>query len=71
MKYFRKMNEKNIEKILCNPFYATNIDINLCIKHKSLISKKEWIQKNVKLIKKLGEEKYLKRLLEVLQGGYL
>lgn len=60
-----------VQKIVCNPFYAINIEPDLGIKHPLMISEEDWIKANVNSIKDDGAEVWLKRLLDVLKGNYV
>lgn len=65
------MNEKDLEKIFANPFYAINILPSLCLEHEPLVSKETWIKANARLIDEIGKEEWLKQLLNVLESGGL
>jgi hypothetical protein len=60
----------DITGTIANPFYAINIDEGLALPHEPMISEEEWVRANVKLIKELGPESYLRNLLSVLKGNY-
>ena len=66
------MNEKQIIRILTNPFYCIEkIDDNFCIKHEPLIEEEKFIKASIHLIKEIGVEKYLKNLISNLKGEYI
>ncbi len=60
----------DIAGMIANPFYAINIDDGLAMPHEPLISEDDWIKANVRLIKELGPEPYLRNLLSILKGNY-
>lgn len=63
--------ERRVMKMLCNPFYSILVDKIYCIDHEMIISKKEWIETNKKLIEDIGAEKWLEMLIENLEGDYI
>ena len=65
------LSTNELEKLLVSPFYCIQIDEDLTMIHKSLISEELWISANVRLIREIGAEKWLLQLLEVLQGDYV
>lgn len=64
------MNNSDIEKTLQNPFYCIDLSEGLVGSHEKLVSKKNWIESNKKLIVEIGIEKWLQNLLEILEGDY-
>lgn len=62
---------EHVVKILVNPFYAINIDPNMCHPHEPLVSRDEWIKSGVQLIGEIGAEAFLTELLNVLEGEYV
>jgi hypothetical protein len=63
------MDENDVKDMLINPFYAININPDLAAEHEPLVSEAQWLQANLRLIDEIGAEKWLERLLAVLQGG--
>jgi len=63
------MNNQQTKKMFVNPYYAININPSLVEEHEPMVSKKEWIQANIKLMDEIGQEKWLKLLLSVLQDN--
>jgi hypothetical protein len=63
------MKEPYVEDMLINPFYAINILPSLSEKHKSLVTKKQWVKANAKLMDKIGTEEWLGLLLDILESG--
>ncbi len=63
------MNEKELEEMFANPFYAINILPALCLEHETMVSKETWVKANAKMIDEIGKEEWLKRLLDVLESG--
>lgn len=64
------LSEDDITAMLINPLYAISIDPDLSIDHEPLVSKERWIEANERLIDEIGTEKWLHRLLAVLEGDY-
>lgn len=62
------MNEKELEKMFANPFYAINILPSLSLEHEPMVSKETWVKANAKMIDEIGKEEWLKRLLDVLES---
>jgi hypothetical protein len=62
--------EDAVTRVIINPIYAVNIHEMLSLPHEPVLSEKEWIAANVKMIKHLGAEQYLRCLLDVLKGNY-
>ena len=60
--------EMAVAKMIANPFYAINIDPELCLPHQTLISKGDWIKANENLVKELGVKKWLETLLSNLEA---
>jgi hypothetical protein len=59
--------EDNLQRILINPFYAITVAPQLTAEHDPPMSEAEWIQANASLIREVGAERWLKRLLDVLE----
>lgn len=62
------MDEEHLKNNYPNPFYAINIDKSLVDEHEPLISEEDWVKTNAKLIKEIGEEDWLYRLLDALRA---
>jgi len=62
------MSADELTDMLINPFYAVQIDPTLADDHELLVSEEQWITANCELLRELGEEAYLRRLLAVLKG---
>jgi hypothetical protein len=60
----------DITAMLINPIYAVSIDSDLTGSHEPIVSKERWIEANERLIEEIGTEKWLRRLLAVLEGDY-
>jgi hypothetical protein len=60
--------EKDLEKILQNPFYCMTVDKMFTQEHPYIVTKSQWIEANVKLINEIGAEKWLRNLIAVLEG---
>lgn len=61
----------NTSHELVNPYHAITIDPMFAIEHPPVWSKEQWIQGNVMLIPQLGTEKWLRLLLDVLEGDFI
>jgi len=62
---------EELELIFSNPFYCITIEPTMCMEHPPMVTEEEWIQAGVNLIKEIGAEKYLTRLLQNLKGDYV
>lgn len=62
------VDESNAKKILVNPYYTVVINKGLSEEHEPIISEEDWVKANAKLIKEIGAEEWLHRLLSVLKG---
>lgn len=60
----------DIQAMLINLFYAITISEDLIGEHEPLVSKAEWIAANGRLIKEIGSDAWLEKLLSVLQGDF-
>ncbi len=65
------LNEKDLKKMLTNPYYAIVLDKSLCEDHPTLVAEEDWVKANAKLITEIGAEEWLHRLLEVLKGNVI
>lgn len=64
------MDADTVTRMLVNPFYAINIAPDLAAAHEPMIDHATWIEANRVLIKQIGPEEWLARLLATLQGEY-
>ncbi len=60
--------EDNLQRIIINPFYAITVAPQLIEEHESPMSKAEWVQANASLMREMGTERWLRQLLDVLEG---
>jgi len=60
--------QRNTSHELVNPYHAITIDPMFALEHPPVWPKEQWIQGNVMLIPQLGTEKWLRLLLDVLEG---
>ena len=60
--------EDNLQRIIINPFYAITIARSLTEEHDPAMSEAEWVQANASLIREMGSERWLRQLLDVLNG---
>jgi len=59
----------DLNALIGNPFYVIEIDPVLAEPHEPIVSEDDWIAANVKSIKQLGPEPYLRNLLSILKGS--
>ncbi|GAA2969865.1 hypothetical protein [Actinokineospora diospyrosa] len=59
-----------VVKVVANPFYAIEMDPTLALPHKPLMDEEKWIQANIRLVRELGPENYLRNLLAILKGDH-
>lgn len=64
-----KIRPEHIQGIIMNPFYVITVAPKLVEEHSPSISDEEWVQANASLIQKMGAEKWLTQLLDVLEGN--
>lgn len=55
--------------LVVNPYYAVNFHPGLSGEHRLPVSEEQWIEANRRLLAKLGDEGYLRLLLDVLKGA--
>lgn len=55
--------------LVINPYFAVSLDYGLFGAHEPSVSEEQWIDANRKLLTKLGDERYLRLLLDVLKGA--
>ena len=60
--------EDNLQRIIINPFYAITVAPQLTEEHDPPMSEAEWVQANASLIREMGTERWLRQLLDVLEG---
>jgi hypothetical protein len=63
------MNDQDSADLLINPFCAIRVSHSLTVKHEPLTTKEQWVRVNARLIRNLGTEEWLTRLLAVLESG--
>jgi len=56
------------EALVVNPYYAVTFNPGLFGEHEPSVTEEQWIAANRKLLKKVGDERYLRLLLDVLKG---
>lgn len=54
-----------------NPTVVINVSERLKVQHEITVSRSQWIQANAKLINEIGADRWLWRLLDVLENGSL
>jgi len=60
--------EDNLQRIIINPFYAITVAPQLTQEHEPPMGEAEWVQANVSLMREMGSERWLRQLLDVLEG---
>lgn len=60
--------EDNLQRIMMNPFYVVTVASQLTTEHDPPMGETEWVQANASLIKDIGAEKWIRQLLDVLEG---
>lgn len=56
------------EALVANPYYAIDFDPGLFGAHRASVTEEQWIAANRKLLAAVGDERYLRLLLDVLKG---
>ena len=65
MPYFT---EDTLQRIMINPFYAITVARQLTQEHEPPMGEAEWVQANASLMREMGSERWLRHLLDVLEG---
>jgi hypothetical protein len=60
--------EDNLQRIIINPFYAITVAPQLTEEHEPPIGEAEWVRANASLMGEMGSERWLRQLLDVLEG---
>src|SRR5258708_8382963 len=60
--------EDNLQRIIINPFYAITVGTQLTEEHEPPMGEAEWVQTNASLMREMGSERWLRQLLDVLEG---
>jgi hypothetical protein len=60
--------EDSVQRIIINPFYAITVAPRLTEEHEPAMSEAEWVQANASLMQEMGNERWLRQLLDVLEG---
>jgi len=60
--------EDNLQRIIINPFYAITVAPQITQEHEPPTGEAEWVQANVSLMGEMGVERWLRQLLDVLEG---
>jgi hypothetical protein len=63
-----RFTEDNLQRIIINPFYAITVAPQLTEEHEPPLSEAEWVQANASLMREMGGERWLRQLLDVLNG---
>jgi hypothetical protein len=60
--------EDSLQRIIINPFYAITVAPQLTQEHEPSMGEAEWVQANAPLMREMGSERWLRQLLDVLEG---
>ncbi len=60
--------EDNLQRIIINPYYAITVAPQLTKEHEPATSEAEWVQANASLMREMGSERWLRQLLDMLEG---
>jgi len=60
--------EDNLQRIIINPFYAITVAPQLTQEHEPSMGEAEWVRANASLMREMGSERWLRQLLDVLNG---
>jgi hypothetical protein len=60
--------EDNLQRIIINPFYALTIAPQLTEEHQPPMGEAAWVQANASLMREMGAKRWLRHLLDVLEG---
>jgi hypothetical protein len=60
--------EDNVQRIIINPFYAITVAAQWTKEHEPPMSEAEWVRANASLLGEMGSERWLRQLLDVLNG---
>ena len=60
--------DDNLQRIIINPYYAITVAPQLTEEHEPPLDETEWVRANASLMEGMGSERWLKQLLDVLEG---
>jgi len=60
--------EDNLQRNIINPFYAITVAPQLTQEHEPSMGEAEWVRANASLMREMGSERWLRQLLDVLNG---
>jgi hypothetical protein len=60
--------QDNLQRIIINPFYAITVAQSLTEEHDPAMSEAEWVQADASLMREMGSERWLRHLLDELEG---
>ena len=63
-----KFTEDNVQRIMINPFFAITVAQQLTQEHEPAMGEAELVRANASLMGEMGAERWLRQLLEVLNG---
>src|SRR5690242_20660900 len=59
--------EDSLQRIIINPFYAITVAESLTEEHEPSMGEAEWVLANASLMEEMGNEWWLRQLLDVLE----
>jgi hypothetical protein len=60
--------QESLQRIIINPFYAISVAPQLTEEHEPAMGEAEWVRVNASLLGEMGAERWLRQLLDVLEG---
>jgi hypothetical protein len=60
--------EDSLQRIIVNPFYAITVAPQLTEEHEPPMGDAEWVRANASLMEEMGSARWLRQLLDVLEG---
>jgi hypothetical protein len=60
--------EDSLQRIIINPFYAITVAPQLTQGHGPSMGEAAWVQANASMMREVGSERWLRQLLDVLEG---
>jgi len=61
------MNENDTKDLFINPYYAITVAPVLSEMHEPMVPEEQWVKVNLELMEQMGNEAWLKQLLETLK----
>lgn len=60
--------EDSLQRVIINPFYAITVAESLIEEHEPSMAEAEWVQTNASLMEEMGPARWLRQLLDALEG---